>query len=278
MRRVFRTAHESERRKQEAVQLRGRERRFARHRGLRFFERTFDEAKDVREKTLAGALLLRSRRRLHARERLDLDAKRLVFGAAHRLFDEFGKEHGRQFFARFRPFHREDRLHDVEQDLERNFVAPLHAAREVRERDRAVAPVELRARHGVGQERAHVAEEGRIVPIDDRRIKALRKTRVPFRKQPKRLTQVPPLKVPDAFARQGEYFGERFEHQVAAPIDGHVDEAHVVVGVGRSEAPAAAAGFGGVKNADAVFALDRIETRIDFGADRGIDEVHDFFG
>ena len=123
------------------------------------------------------------------------------------------------------------------------------------------------------QEVAHRLHELAVLTIDDRRVEPLRDRGIPLLEEREALADVPADDVPEFVVVVFNHVGRGREFEIAAVVVG-VDEAYVVVGVGRRIAPAAAPRLDGVENADAVALFERGESGFNFVD--GVDGHDDF--
>jgi hypothetical protein len=98
--------------------------------------------------------------------------------------------------------------------------------------------------------------ESAVVCVDDRRHEPFIQRRIGLQQKPQRLAHVPARKVDEAIVQRAfDDVAALREAEVPRRLV-RVDEAHVIVAVGRAETPGAAAGLRGIENANAVRARD----------------------
>jgi hypothetical protein len=129
-------------------------------------------------------------------------------------------------------------------------------------------------------QRAKARHRHRVVAVHDGRAQPLEQRRVRLAHQAQRLAQVPAVDVEVAADRHLDHVATRCHSEVPRQaVD--VDEAHVVVAVGRGKAPAAAAGFAGEQHGHFMRQFDVAQGFHDLRAHRGLDRMggaQEFFG
>jgi hypothetical protein len=120
-----------------------------------------------------------------------------------------------------------------------------------------------RMQHAVG-EGAQMLERAGIAAIEDRRFHPLGNDGVGFEDEMQSLAQVPAIHVHVVLDRRLDHVAAGKDAEIPVGRFG-IDEAHVVIAVGRGEAPGPAARFHGEQDAALLAPLDRIEAALHLG-------------
>ena len=116
------------------------------------------------------------------------------------------------------------------------------------------------------QQRACLLTEATALDVADRRLHPFDERRIRLPEQPQRLAQVPAVEVDVIDNRVFDDIAPFFQIHCLVPARFvGVDEAHVVIGVGRGEAPGTAAGFDREQDAHAVLLFGTREPLHDLG-------------
>ena len=182
-------------------------------------------------------------------------------GGGRQVCHQFGKRHRRDAAALHRPTRGEQRAQDVKPFFQANLAVQIHRAEGIA-RDAAIVVQQRRGLRVLRREGVQVADKGAVCGINHRRAQPFEQHCVAFAQKTQRLADVPGADVkPFIFNKFKSVLA--FVNRQIMRGRADVKRAHVVIAVGRGEAPGAAAAFHGEKEMQVFLLCQRGE----FGGD-----------